>query len=74
MYSPWMKDPSLGALVMSSLLFFVTSTARHILSSGHSFFLAIDCIIAVRKDCGLNKPPSHTALGREKSELHASNS
>ena len=41
---------------------------RHILSSGSSFFLAVLCMIAVRKDCGLKKPGSQTEAGRANSE------
>lgn len=59
---------------MSSLFFLVTSTDRHILSSGHSFFLAMDCMMAVRKDWGLKKPASHTVVGRAKSVVQASSS
>lgn len=59
---------------MSSRFFLVTSTDRHILSSGHSFFLAIDCMIAVRNDCGLKKPASHTVVGRAKSVVQESSS
>lgn len=49
-------------------------TCKAILSKGHSFFLAMDCSIAVRKDWGLKKPDSHTTLGRQKSEVQLSNS
>lgn len=59
---------------MSSRVFLVTSTDRHILSSGHSFFLAMDCMMAVRKDWGLKKPASHTVVGRAKSVVQASSS
>lgn len=59
---------------MSSRFFFVTSTDRHILSRGHSFFLAMDCMMAVRNDCGLKKPASHTVVGRAKSVVQASSS
>lgn len=59
---------------MSSRFFLVTSTDRHILSSGHSFFLAMDCMMAVRKDWGLKKPASHTVVGRAKSVVQASSS
>jgi hypothetical protein len=41
----------------------VTSHWRHILSRGSSFLRAVDCIIAVRKDCGLKKPANHTEDG-----------
>lgn len=59
---------------MSSLFFLVTSTARHILSKGHSFFLPVDCMMAVRKDWGLKKPDSQTAAGMEKSDVQVSSS
>jgi hypothetical protein len=32
------------------------------------------CMMAVRKDCGLKKPESHTEAGRLKSEVHDSSS
>ena len=51
-----MLAPSRGGPVSSSLFFLVTSHAKDILSKGSSFFLAVLCIIAVRKDCGLKKP------------------
>lgn len=47
----------------------VTSLMRHILSSGSSFFLAVLCMIAVRKDCGLKRPGSQTEVGRAKSAI-----
>lgn len=59
---------------MSSRFFLVTSTDRHILSRGHSFFLAMDCMMAVRNDWGLKKPASHTVVGRAKSVVQASSS
>lgn len=59
---------------MSSRFFFVTSTDRHILSRGHSFFLAMDCMMAVRNDCGLKNPASHTVVGRAKSVVQDSSS
>lgn len=74
MKSPYTKEPSRGGAVTSSRFFLVTSTERHILSSGHSFFLAMDCMMAVRKDCGLKKPASHTVVGRAKSVVQASSS
>jgi len=49
--------------VNSSLCFLVTSQWRHILSNGHSFLRAVDCIIAVKKDWGLKNPASHTVAG-----------
>ena len=49
-------------------------TCKAILSNGHSFFLAMDCSIAVRKDCGLKKPDSQTTLGKQKSDVQLSNS
>ena len=60
MKSPCMQAPSFTGWVISSLVFLVTSHVRHILSSGSSFFLAVLCMIAVRKDCGLKKPGSQT--------------
>lgn len=59
---------------MSSRIFLVTSTARHILSSGHCFFLAVDCMMAVRKDWGLKNPASHTVAGSTKSVDQTSSS
>ena len=58
--------------MISSLIFLVTSHIRHIWSSGSSFFLAVLCMIAVRKDCGLKKPGSQTEEGRLKSLVHPS--
>ena len=73
MYRPWTLAPSLGGEVISSLVsFLVTSQTRHILSSGSSFFLAVLCMMAVRKDCGLKKPGSQTEEGRLKSEVQPS--
>ncbi len=57
-------DYSPSTYVNSSLDFFVTSVWRHILSSGKSCFRAVTCIMAVKKDCGLKKPPNQTAGGR----------
>ena len=69
MYSPCTLAPSLGAEGISSLVnFLVTSQTRHILSSGSSFFLAVLCMMAVRKDWGLKKPGNQTEAGRLKSE------
>ena len=48
----------------------MTSLTRHILSNGSSFFLAVLCMIAVRNDCGLEKPGSQTVFGRENLEIH----
>lgn len=59
---------------MSSRFFLVTSTDKHILSRGHSFFLAMDCMMAVRNDWGLKNPASHTVVGRAKSVVQASSS
>ena len=72
--SPCTNAPSLGGIVTSSLIFFVTSHMRHIWSRGSSFFLAVLCIIAVRKLWGLKKPDSHTELGVLKSATQASSS
>ena len=66
--------PSRGGPAISSRAFFVTSHCRHILSSGHSFFLAICCIIAVKNDCGLKKPANQTAAGSWKSDVQVSSS
>ena len=63
MKRPWMQAPSLTGCVISSLVFLVTSQVRHILSRGSSFFLAVLCMMAVRKDCGLKNPDSHTDVG-----------
>lgn len=52
-----------ASYVNSSLYFLVTSQCRHILSKGHSFLRAVCCMMAVRSDCGLNKPPSQTDDG-----------
>lgn len=52
--------------VNSSFCFFVTSHCKHILSNGNSFLLAVLCIIAVSRDCGLKKPPSQTDAGNWK--------
>jgi hypothetical protein len=49
--------------MISSLYFFVTSQCKHILSNGHSSLRAVFCIIAVKNDCGLKNPPSHTDGG-----------
>jgi len=69
-----MYAPSLGGAVISSLCFLVTSQTRDILSRGNSFFLAVLCMIAVRKLCGLKKPLSQTEEGKLKSDVHDSNS
>ena len=53
---PWIFAPSRGGPVSSSFIFFVTSQANDILSKGNSFFLAVLCMIAVRKDWGLKNP------------------
>ena len=75
MYNPCTFAPSRGGEGISSLVnFFVTSQTRHILSRGSSFFLAVLCIIAVRKDWGLKKPGSQTDEGRLKSAVHPSSS
>ena len=47
----------------------MTSHTRHILSRGSSVFLAVVCMMAVRKDCGLKKPESQTEQGSMKSEV-----
>ena len=60
--------------MISSLILLVTSHIRHIWSSGSSFFLAVLCMMAVRKDWGLKKPASQTEFGRLKSEVQASSS
>ena len=39
-----------------------------VLSSGHSFLRAVDCITAVKKDCGLKKPGNHVTFGTAKSD------
>ena len=72
MNRPWMQAPSLTGWVISSLVFLVTSQVRHILSSGSSFFLAVLCMMAVRKDWGLKKPGSQTEEGRLKSDVQLS--
>ena len=65
----------MGAAENSSLvIFLVTSRMRHILSRGSSFFLAVLCMMAVRKDCGLKKPGSQTERGRVKSLVQPCNS
>ena len=69
-----MYAPSLGACVTSSFCFLVTSQTRHILSKGSSFFLAVLCMMAVRKDWGLKKPGNQTEEGRLKSEVQDSSS
>ena len=38
------------------------------------FYLAVDCIIAVRNDWGLKNPGSHTEDGRLKSDVQDSSS
>ena len=50
-------------------IFLVTSHTKHILSSGSSFFLAVLCMTAVRKDWGLKKPDIQTDTGRMKSDV-----
>ena len=55
--------------MISSLIFLVTSHIRHIWSSGSSFFLAVLCMMAVRKDWGLKKPEIQTETGSMKSEV-----
>ena len=73
-YNPCTNAPSLGGIVISSLIFLVTSHMRHIWSRGSSFFLAVLCMMAVKNDWGLKNPGSHTEEGRLKSEVHPSNS
>lgn len=53
MKSPWMYAPSLGGCPKSSFIFFVTSTVRVILSSGHWFLRAILCRMAGKNTCYL---------------------
>ena len=47
----------------------VTSQIKHILSSGSSVFLAVVCMMAVRKDWGLKNPESQTEQGSMKSAV-----
>ena len=49
--------------VNSSLFFFVTSHCKHILSSGSSCLLAVDCMMAVSNDWGLKNPANQTDGG-----------
>ena len=69
-----MYAPSLMFCWTSPGCFLVTSHVRHILSRGSSFFLAVLCMMAVRNDCGLKKPGSHTDEGKLKSDVQPSNS
>ena len=39
------------------------------MSRGSSVFLAVLCMMAVRKDCGLKNPESQTEQGSMKSEI-----
>jgi hypothetical protein len=48
----------------------VTSVTIVVLSSGQSFRRAVVCITAVKKDCGLKSPGSHTLFGVVRSEVH----
>ena len=62
----------MGGLARASLqVMLVTSVMRHILSRGSSCFLAVLCIIAVRKLCGLKNPGSQTDVGRINSLVQA---
>lgn len=54
--------------VKSSFCFLVTSQTRHILSRGSSFFLAVLCMMAVRRDWGLKKPANQTQDGSWRKE------
>lgn len=47
---------------------------NHHLHHVYHYLRAIDCMIAVRKDCGLKKPASHTAEGNRKSDDQVSSS
>mmetsp|Transcript_13357 Transcript_13357/g.32646 ORF Transcript_13357/g.32646 Transcript_13357/m.32646 type:complete len:393 (-) Transcript_13357:3860-5038(-) len=68
---PWMKAPSRDAASTWSGCFLVTSVSTTVLSSGQSLRRAVVCITAVRKDCGLNRPDSHTTLGTPRSAVHS---
>mmetsp|Transcript_31123 Transcript_31123/g.92755 ORF Transcript_31123/g.92755 Transcript_31123/m.92755 type:complete len:299 (+) Transcript_31123:359-1255(+) len=69
--SPWMNAPSrLGASIWSGC-FLVTSVTMTVLSSGQSLRRAVVCMTAVRKDCGLKSPESHTTLGTPRSAVHS---
>ena len=72
MKRPCMKAPSLWLVWTSPECLLVTSQVRHILSSGSSFFRAVLCMMAVRKDWGLKKPGSQTEEGRLKSDVQLS--
>ena len=61
---PEMYAPSRGGASTASTCFFVTSVTIFVLSRGQSFLLAVVCITAVKKDCGLKRAPSQTTLGR----------
>jgi hypothetical protein len=74
MKRPWVYAPSSLLDCISPACFLVTSQVRHILSNGSSFFLAVLCIMAVKKDWGLNNPGSQTEEGRLKSEVQPSSS
>ena len=65
-----MKAPSFEAASSCSGRRLVTSVTIAVLSSGQSLRRAVVCITAVRKDCGLNSPDSHTLFGVVRSEVH----
>ena len=59
---------------LAAEVFLETSHCRHILSRGHSFLRAMDCMIAVKKNWGLKKPASQMQVGMLKSETQLSSS
>ena len=52
----------------------VTTTAmmKTVMTTLMMATLGSTCMMAVRKDCGLKKPGSHTEIGRLKSAVHPS--
>ena len=48
----------------------VTTTAM--MKTVMTILMMATCMMAVRKDCGLKKPGSHTEIGRLKSAVHPS--
>mmetsp|Transcript_24014 Transcript_24014/g.78169 ORF Transcript_24014/g.78169 Transcript_24014/m.78169 type:complete len:338 (-) Transcript_24014:1334-2347(-) len=71
MVSPVMKAPSREGASICSTCFLVTSVSTTVLSSGQSLRRAVVCMTAVRNDCGLKSPESHTTLGSERSPVHS---
>jgi hypothetical protein len=67
---PRLSTHLLGASTCSGV-FLVTSVSSTVLLSGQSLRRAVVCITAVRNDCGLNSPLSHTTFGSPRSAVQS---